>query len=252
MVAGASNGIGRAVAHDLAAQGATVIGLSHRVARLRSVMRDIELETGRPTFAVAVDATDRSAIHEALMSLKGGGVDAVDLLINIVELEDPEVEALGADPDQWWHIVSRYIRTTQLLIYELVPGMVDRGNGRIVSLLGNPTGRSRPARDAHGVGRAGLTRLTDILAGQLAGTGVRVFQVVPPDPRRAPTSGPRLSAQSSWPDPGEVVALVRAIARGELDQWSGLSIHAARGQTRRLGTSRPPNTVSELRSRHPD
>lgn len=252
VVVDADRGVGQVLAHDLAEHGATVVSLSHKEATRRPIVHDIGLGSRYRTFAIAVDLTDRTAVHDALKSLEGEGVDAVDLLVNNVEPEHPGVVTLGSDPDQWWSIVSRHIRTTQLLIHELIPGMVDRDAGRLVSLMGNPTSRSRPARHAHGVGRAGLVRLTEILAEQLTGSRVRVFPIVSPAPADPPTFDQNLKAQGSWPDAEEVVTLVQAIARGELDQWSGLPIPAVTGKAHDLAASRPSSPVRDLRSRRSD
>lgn len=227
-----------------------MISFSHRAAQVRPTTRDVRLEQGRRGFAVTVDITHHAAVHEAMTRLKDEGVHSVDLLINNIELDNPEVEVLGSHPDQWMSIVGEYLRTTQLLVHELGPGMIQRGKGRIVSLIGQATSRSRPAREAHSIGRSELMNLNCVLAQQLAGTGVLVFQLVSPgEPKAAPPKFDQPCApQSAWPDPEEAIALVNAIATGELDQWAGESITAAPAQISGLRSSMAKDDVFVLPS----
>src|SRR4051812_41360487 len=177
--------------------------------------------TGARTLAVAADVTERSAV-EAAVARVHEEFGRVDLLVNNAGLMDAaEVPVWQADPDQWWEVVTSHVRGALLLVHAVVPGMVERGSGRVVDLASGLSTRGYDLYSAYSVGKTGLMRLTETLAAGLQGTGVHAFDLAPGVVRTAMSTSMSIHEnRTDWTDPDEVVALVAAIAAGELDQWS--------------------------------
>jgi NAD(P)-dependent dehydrogenase (short-subunit alcohol dehydrogenase family) len=93
-------------------------------------------------------------------------------------------------------------------------------------------------------------RLTETLAAGLEGTGVHAFDVAPGVVRTAMSTSMSIHEdRTEWTDPAAVVALVAAVAAGELDQWSGRFLHARFDDLDILRRTRPEGVVRQLRMR---
>ncbi|TFV71042.1 SDR family oxidoreductase [Blastococcus sp. CT_GayMR19] len=227
LVTGASTGIGRRLAHALAARGAAVAGLARGAERLDAAMAEIGDATGSPAIAVAADVADPAAVDAAVARVVDE-LGPVDLLVNNAGLIDAaEVPVWAADRDQWWAVVESHIRGPQLLISAVVPAMVERGRGRVVDLASGMGTRAVPEYSAYSVGKAGQIRLTEALAASLAGTGVYAFNIAPGLVQTEMTGAmPKWRDHTEWTAPEHVVDLVCAAAEGRLDGWSGRFLRA--------------------------
>ena len=248
LVTGASAGIGRHLAEGLARRGMTVAGLARGEDRLRTEMDGIADSTGARTLAVAADVTDRDAVEAAVGHVLGEA-GRIDLLVNNAGLMDrEEVPVWQADPDEWWAVVTSHIRGGLLPSRAVVPGMVERGSGRVVSLASGLSTRGGRLYSAYSVGKTGLMRLTEVLAAGLEGTGVHVFDLAPGVVKTSMSTAMSLHEnRTEWTDPEQVVAFVAAVAAGELDQWSGRFLHAGMDELETLRATSPEATQRQLR-----
>jgi NAD(P)-dependent dehydrogenase (short-subunit alcohol dehydrogenase family) len=199
---------------------------------------------------VAADVTDRESVDAAVARVTDE-LGRVDLLVNNAGLVDAaEVPLWEADPDQWWDVVSSHVRGGFLLSRAVVPWMLLRNRGRVVNLASGMSTRARPEYSAYSVAKTGLMRMTEALAGALEGSDVRVFDVAPGVVDTAMTrSMPIWRDFTDWTPPERVVALVAAIAVGELDAWSGRFLHAWQDDLDTLRSITPDGTARRLRLR---
>ncbi|MFW3173044.1 SDR family NAD(P)-dependent oxidoreductase [Geodermatophilus sp. CPCC 206100] len=250
LVTGASTGIGRHLAHGLAARGAAVVGLARSADRLAAAMDDVAAATGARTLAVAADVTDRAAVADAVARAEAE-FGRIDLLVNNAGLMDAaEVPVWQADPDDWWAVVASHVRGPHLLVSAVVPGMVARGSGRVVNLASGLSTRGGPIYTAYSVGKTALMRLTEDLAAGLTGTGVSAFDLAPGVVRTDMST--RMSIhrdRTDWTEPEDVVALVAAIGSGQLDAWSGRFLRAGVDDPAVLAGLRPEGEARQLRLR---
>lgn len=248
LLTGASTGIGRHLAEGLAGRGMTVAGLARNADRLTTAMDDVATATGARTLAVPADVTDRPAVDAAVAQVEAE-LGRIDLLINNAGLMDAaEVPVWQADPDDWWRVVSSHILGGFLLAHAVVPGMVARGDGRVISLASGMSTRAHPRHPAYTVGKTGLMRLTEALAAGLEGTGVHAFDLAPGVVRtEMSTSMSMHDDREDWTPPETVVAFVAAIAAGELDQWSGRFVRADVDDLADLRATTPPEPGRKLR-----
>jgi NAD(P)-dependent dehydrogenase (short-subunit alcohol dehydrogenase family) len=227
LVTGASTGIGRHVVEGLAAGGFRVAGVARGGSRLAAAMAEVVVATGARALAVPADVTDRGAVEAAVARVQEE-LGPIDLLVNGAGwIDSREVPLWEADPDQWWEVVESHVRSAFLLARSVVPTMVARGSGRIVNLASGTGLRAKPDYSAYSVAKSGQLRISEALAGALAGTGVTVFDLAPGVVQTDMTrSMPVWRGKTDWTDPGLVVRWVLAIAAGQLDQWSGRFLHA--------------------------
>jgi len=248
LVTGASTGIGRHLVEGLAARGMKVAGLARGEERLRATMAEIASSTGAPALAVAADVTDRDSVRAAVETVVAE-LGQVDLLVNNAGLIDEfEVPLWEADPDQWWDVVTSHVKGGFLLARTVVPWMVLRNRGRVVSLASGMSVRARPEYSAYSVAKSGLMRVTEALAGALEGTDVRAFDVAPGVVETEMTrSMPMWKGFTDWTPPEKVLELVSAIAAGELDQWTGRYLRAGKDDLAALRELTPADAVRQLR-----
>ncbi len=162
LITGASKGIGRALAESLARDGHHVTGIARRP------------DPSFPGELVSVDLTDDEAAREALESLADVGFDG---LVNNVGLVRPQ---LLTDVDiETFDAVSRAnLHPALLATQALLPGMVDRGFGRIVNIA-SLTVLGAFQRTSYAAAKASLISFTRTWALELATTGVTVNAVSP-------------------------------------------------------------------------
>jgi NAD(P)-dependent dehydrogenase (short-subunit alcohol dehydrogenase family) len=227
-----------------------VAGLARTPGRLAAAMDEVAAATGARTLAVPADVTDRAAVEAAAARVREE-LGQIDLLVNNAGLMDAdEVPVWEADPDEWWAVVASHIRGGLLPVHAVVPGMVARRRGRVVSLASGMSTRGGRLFSAYSVGKTGLMRLTETLAAGLEGTGVHAFDVAPGVVRTAMSTSMSIhDDRTEWTDPADVVALVAAIAAGELDQWSGRFLHTGFDDLDTLRATQPDGAGRRLRMR---
>lgn len=177
MVAGASRGLGYAVARGLAAEGVRVSIGSREEARIADAGRRIAEETKADTLAVAVDVRSAQSIadwHARTVDRFGG----VDLLF--VNAGGPPAGAVLSFDDQGWQAAFELLVLSAVRMIRLaVPSMRARGGGAIV--MSTSTSVKEPIANLalSNVVRAGVSALSKTLANELAADRIRVNHLLP-------------------------------------------------------------------------
>ncbi len=204
VVTGGSRGIGKVIAGALLESGAQVTTLSR---------------------SEGVDVRDGGAVQEALGTLE------VDLLVNNAGTMAAIGPAWEVDPDEWWRDVETSLLGAFNCSRAVLPGMVDRGRGRIVNVSSGTAKRAYPHASAYAAAKAAISSFTQSLAAETAEHGISVFAISPGFVWTEMTERLR---DSPWfpdfgsPDPNEperAAELVLRLASGELDALSGRYIH---------------------------
>jgi 3-oxoacyl-[acyl-carrier protein] reductase len=210
VVTGGARGIGRAVLDGLARQGWSVDSWS------RSEGVDV-------TDAVQVAEAARRAGHVDLLVANAGTMDAVGLPWSVAV-------------DDWRRDLETSALGTYLAARALLPGMIERRAGRIVTVASNVAVRPSPYQSGYAAGKAAVLSLTEALAAAARSHGVKVFAISPgyvdTDMTRRmhelaagePWAGTLGSGQTV--DLDRTVRLVLFLASGRGDALSGRYIHA--------------------------
>ena len=176
VVTGASSGLGRRFALDMAAAGAVVAGLARREELLAAVAEEMRRTSPKST-AVVCDISDTDRFVAALVGIERDH-GRIDVLINNAGIGEP-----SGDPD---HLLAPYRAVMETNFFAAVagtltvlPGMLQRGRGVVVN-VSSDTGRAPgPGEVAYGASKAALSAFTDSLSYKTEVRGVHLHVLYP-------------------------------------------------------------------------
>jgi 3-oxoacyl-[acyl-carrier protein] reductase len=205
LVTGASLGIGRAVAEELAHEGCDVALVARTEATVRQAAAEIARGTNRRAIAVPADASEADDIARAVATAVRELGGPIDILVNNAG-STPEDGIERLDFAKWQYSVALkqfgYARFAQLVL----PAMRAQKWGRIVNVIGRSGHQPRPVYLAGGAVNAGLLSFTKGLAEDCARDNVLVTGVNP-----GPIDTPR------WQSLREAAVRTRGVTADEFD-----------------------------------
>jgi NAD(P)-dependent dehydrogenase (short-subunit alcohol dehydrogenase family) len=175
LVTGASRGIGRATAQKFAALGANVA----LVAREATLLHELAEQIGGRTKVIAADLTDPEACARAVDEVTAD-LGPVDVLVSCAGVlhRDFVEDVKVADFEQSWQL---HVGAALWLTQRVLPGMRERGFGRIVLVSSELGLIGGPSYASYCTSKWGLVGLAEVLHHELAGSSVRVCAVCPGD-----------------------------------------------------------------------
>jgi 3-oxoacyl-[acyl-carrier protein] reductase len=177
LVTGASRGIGAAIAERLAAAGADVaVGYGGDAAAAEEVVGGIA-GSGRRVAAVGGDLADPTGAEEMVDTVEAE-LGPVDILVSNAGIA-PQQDLEEITVEDWDHVMDVNLRPAFLLAKRLVPGMRERGWGRVVFVSSVAAFTGGVVGPHYTASKAALVGLTRALAGPLAPHGVTVNAVAP-------------------------------------------------------------------------
>jgi 3-oxoacyl-[acyl-carrier protein] reductase len=216
LVTGGGRGIGRNVALELAAAGARVAV----AARTRDEIEETAQEING--LAIECDVSDRVSV-EHMVRLAESELGPIDLLVANAGISIDEDAAWELDPTDWWRVFEVNVLGVYLCCRAVIPGMLERGRGRIVNVASGAAYLPGSKSTAYSASKAAVHRFSETLANQLEPHGIPVFSISPGLVRTQMTdSGDDLP----WTPPELAPRLVRALASGRLDRLAGRYLHA--------------------------
>jgi 3-oxoacyl-[acyl-carrier protein] reductase len=177
MVAGASRGLGYAVARTLAAEGALVSMSSRDADAISAAAQKIQKETGGTVLAVAADVQSSKDIahwHQATLDRFEG----IDLLYTNSGGPPPGA-TLSFDDATWQRAFDLLLMSAVRMIRLAVPSMAMRGGGSIVIPTSSSVKEPIANLALSNILRGAVSSLAKTLAIELASKSVRVNQLVP-------------------------------------------------------------------------
>ncbi|HJU36121.1 MAG TPA: SDR family NAD(P)-dependent oxidoreductase [Gaiellaceae bacterium] len=212
LVTGGGRGIGENIARELAAAGAEV-GVSGRTAeQVEGVAAAIG---GR---ALVGDVTRREDVERWLEEL-----GPVDLLVANAGTGNRGV-SWELDPTEWWQVFEVNVLGVHLCCSAVIPGMLERGHGRIVIVGSGASYLPGATETAYTSSKAAVCRYGETLANALDGR-IPVFVISPGLVRTAMTEG-HFPDDAPWTPPECAPRLVLKLASGGYDALAGRYLHA--------------------------
>lgn len=176
VVGGGSSGLGRASAEALAGEGCDLLLWSRNADALAAVARELAERHGVRVEHVAADAADPSAA--AAVAEAALGMGPVDILVSNAG-GPPTSDPTATDPEAWQRAFQLLAATPIDLATRLLPGMRQRGWGRVIGILSS--GVRQPIGDLvySNAGRSALAAWLKTTARAIAAEGVTVNGVMP-------------------------------------------------------------------------
>jgi gluconate 5-dehydrogenase len=172
LVTGSGRGLGWEMARALGEAGARVLLHGRSLERLAERVGTLR-HAGRTADAVAFDMANRAAMREAL---KGQG--PIDVLIhNVGERDRRPFDEI--EPEDFARLIDVDLSAAHALVKLLVPGMVERGWGRVILVTSIAGDLAVPRASSYIAAKGGLAALARALAAELGATGVTVNALSP-------------------------------------------------------------------------
>ena len=181
LVTGAAAGLGRAIAHRLSEEGASLVLADIDAAGLAETERQIKA-SGRPVMAIAADVTEEAPV-KALFAATFKAHGRLDILVNDVG-GGTSGHIWEAKVEDWDFILRLNLRSAFLCTREAAAHMRERRYGRIINLSsgareGTPWTAYYVGNSAYSAAKAGIHGFTRGVALELAEYGVTVNAVAP-------------------------------------------------------------------------
>ncbi|MFO7588011.1 MAG: SDR family oxidoreductase [Gemmatimonadota bacterium] len=177
LVGGASRGIGRACALELAERGASVTLTARDGEALRAVRADLPVAEGAEHHVLPADFSrpdelaarvrahlEATGPHEILVHNTGG---------------PPAGPLIDAEPGEFERAIAMHVGAGQRLVQELLAGMRSRGYGRVINIISTSVIAPIPGLGVSNTTRAAVANWARTLANELGPVGVTVNNVLP-------------------------------------------------------------------------
>jgi NAD(P)-dependent dehydrogenase (short-subunit alcohol dehydrogenase family) len=178
LVTGASSGIGKAMAYDMAAAGAAVVLVARRQDKLEETAREIAATHGKASWVTAdMEKIDQlKDLAEKAATFHG----APDILVNAAGINLREAsEAITRS--SWEKTLNVNLTAPFFLSQALVPSMKEKGWGKIINIASLQSLRAFPNSAAYGASKGGIMQLTRAMAQSWSGdnSGITCNAIAP-------------------------------------------------------------------------
>ena len=175
LITGAGSGLGKALAVAAGQVGAKVICAGRRKDKIQQTVDEMTKAGGVGT-AVEMDVTDLKSLEKGVKMVEKVGL--VDVLINNAGIITGMKAVQDLPVEEWDKIMATNVRGPYLLIRAFLPGMIQRGFGRILNI--SAPIKHLPKAAAYCASKCALDSLTKAVSYELKGLDILVNAVEPP------------------------------------------------------------------------
>ncbi len=173
-VTGAASGIGKACAASFAAAGAQVaiIDRDEKAAAVAAA------QIGASAIALTADVTVSSDVNAAVASAQEE-LGSVDILVCAAGIGGDSLRTADVSDDEWRRVFAVNCDGVVYCNRAVIPGMLDRGYGRIVNIASIAGKEGNPMAAAYSASKAAVIGMTKSFGKDLADTGILVNSIAP-------------------------------------------------------------------------
>ena len=175
LITGAGSGLGKVLAIAAGQVGGKVICAGRRKDRIEQTAAEIT-KAGGVGMAVEMDVTDEKSVAKGVKQAEKNG--PIEILLNNAGIITGMKAVQDLPVEEWDKIMATNVRGPYLLIREILPGMIQRGFGRIVNI--SAPIKHLPKASAYCASKCALDSLTKAVGYELKGVDVIVNAVEPP------------------------------------------------------------------------
>ena len=175
LITGGGGGIGLALARGLAQHGASVILNGRNLARLEAAADTLRAD-GLQISTSAFDVTDEAAVKAGVAGILASG--PLDILINNAGIQR-RGPLEGVTLETWNEVIATNLTAAWLVSREVAPGMILRGEGKIVQTLSLMSELARRGTGPYTAAKGGLKMLVQAMCADWAGYGLQINGIGP-------------------------------------------------------------------------
>jgi 3-hydroxy acid dehydrogenase / malonic semialdehyde reductase len=178
LITGASAGIGEACAYAFAREGARLLLAARRIDRLEEAREKLLADGAAAVHVFSLDVRDPNAVENTLANLPAEW-QAIDILVNNAGLSRGLDKLYEGKHEDWDEMIDTNIKGLLYVTRAVVPGMVKRGKGQVISLGSTAAEITYPKGAVYCATKAAELAISDGLREDVLGTPVRVTSVDP-------------------------------------------------------------------------
>ena len=177
IVTGASRGIGRAIALELAEQGATVVVNYHQRADAAQEVADLIIANGGEAMIVSADVRDKASVGEMVaQTLEKFG--RIDILVNNAGITHNAL-LIGMTEPEWDDVVDTNLKSVFNCCQAVIRSMMRQRSGRIINISSVVALTGAAGQVNYAAAKAGIIGFTNALAREVGSRNITVNAVAP-------------------------------------------------------------------------
>ncbi|MBI3744428.1 MAG: glucose 1-dehydrogenase [Chloroflexi bacterium] len=176
LITGGASGLGRATALMMAREGANVAIADLNTDMGAEVVREVE-KLGRKALCLRTDTTRKDQVH-AIVKKTLDSFGRIDILVNSAGVTH-RAYVIDMPEDKWDWVVAVHLKSVFLCAQAVLPSMMERKYGRIVSIASRAAFKGRVRTGPYAAAKGAMISFSRVLAAETASSGITVNCIAP-------------------------------------------------------------------------